>query len=93
MGKFLAILPIVFLSGCALPVAISMGLSATSVAVNETTGRTTTDHVVSAVNGQDCRLSRMGKEDVCQDDYTVKLNVVTTGVTSSSTQEIQSKYR
>ena len=94
MGKFLAILPIVFLSGCALPVAVSMGLGAASVAVNETTGKTTTDHVVSAVNGRDCRVSRMGKEDVCQDEVPkFQFQVVNTTTKPSSVEEIQSKYK
>ena len=66
-----------------------------SVAVNETTGKTATDHVVSAVNGgRDCRISRMGKEDVCQDEYPqFKFKVVTTSVTPSSVEEIESKYK
>lgn len=94
MGKFLAILPIVLLSGCAVPVAISMGVGAASVAVNETTGKTTTDHVVSAVNGRDCKVSRVGKEDICQDEVPkVKFQAVTTNTKPSSVEEIQSKYR
>lgn len=94
MGKFLAILPIVFLSGCAVPMAVSMGLGAASVAVNETTGKTTTDHVVSVVNGRDCKVSRIGKEDVCQDEVPkFQFKVTTTTVTPSTIEEIESKYR
>jgi len=94
MGKFLAILSIVFLSGCAVPVVVSMGIGAASVAVNETTGKTVTDHTVSAVNGKDCRVSRMGKEDICQDEYPqFKFKVVTTNVVPSSIEEIQAKYK
>jgi hypothetical protein len=94
MGKFLAILPIVLLSGCAVPVVVSMVTGAASVAVNETTGRTVTDHAVSAAYGQDCRVGRAFKqEDVCQNNQTVKLNVTTTGVTPSTVQEIQARYR
>lgn len=94
MGKFLAILPIVFLSGCAIPVAVSLGVSAASVAVNETTGKTTTDHVVSAVNRKDCRVSRAGKEDICQDEtIQPKIQITTTNIKPSTTQEIESKYR
>jgi hypothetical protein len=33
------------------------------------------------------------KEEVCQPDGTVKLQVTTTGVTPSTIQEIESKYR
>jgi len=63
------------------------------VATNEATGKTMSDHVVSSINGRDCRLSRMGKEDICQDDYTIKLQVTTTGVAPSSVEEIQAKYQ
>lgn len=94
MGKFLAILSIVSLSGCAVPVMVSMGVGAASVAVNETTGKTTTDHVVSAVNGKDCRVSRMGKEDVCQDERPeFKFTVVTTSTKPSTVQDIEAKYK
>ena len=94
MGKFLAILPMVFLSGCAVPVVVSMGIGAASVAVNETTGKTVTDHTVSAVNGKDCRVSRVGKEDICQDPVSkIQFKVVTTSVTPSTIEEIQAKYK
>ena len=88
------VLTVISLQGCAVPVVVSLGMGAASVAVNETTGKTTTDHIVSAVNGKDCRVSRMGKEDVCQDEYPqFKFKVTTTSVTPSSVEEIQSKYR
>lgn len=65
-----------------------------SVAVNETTGKTATDHIVSAVNGRDCRVSRIGKEDVCQDAVPkFQFRVTTTTVTPSSVEDIQAKYR
>jgi hypothetical protein len=71
-----------------------MGVGAASVAVNETTGKTTTDHVVSAVNGRDCRVSRMGKEDICQDQFLqFKFRVTTTSVTPSSVEEIEARYQ
>jgi len=92
--RILTVLAVISLSGCAIPVIASLGLGVGSVAVNETTGKTTTDHVVSAVNGQDCRVSRMGKEDICQDERPqFKFKVVTTTVTPSSVEEIQSKYQ
>ena len=82
------------LSGCAVPIMVSMGVGATSVAVNETTGKTVTDHTVSAINGQDCRIGRLGKENVCQDEIPqTKLKITTTGVVPSSVEEIQSRYR
>lgn len=91
--KISAVLTVISLSGCAIPVAVSIATGAASVAVNETTGKTTTDHIVSAVNGRDCRLSRMGNEDVCQDDRGIQIKITTTGVTPSSVQEIESRYR
>jgi hypothetical protein len=93
MGKCLAILSIVSLSGCAVPVMVSMGAGVASVAVNETTGKTVTDHTVSSINGQDCRVSRIGKEDICQDKIAqFKFKVITTNVTPSSVEEIQARY-
>ena len=85
----------VVLSGCAVAPIVVTGLSIGSVAVSETTGRTVTDHAVSAANGgQDCRVSRaLRNEDMCQPEGTVRLQVTTTGVTPSSIQEIESKYR
>ena len=66
-----------------------------SVAVSETTGKSITDHTVSAVNGgKDCRVGRMFKdESVCQDEYLVKLKITTTGVVSSTVEEIQARYK
>lgn len=82
------------LSGCVAAPLVLTGVGAASVAVNETTGKTLTDHTVSAVNGgKDCRVSRMGKEDVCQDEYVVKLKVTTTSVTPSTVEEIQARYK
>lgn len=81
------------LSGCAAPLLLT-GLGVGSVAINETTGKTTTDHVVSAVNGKDCRVRRIGKEDICQEERPeFKFTVVTTGVKPSSIEEIESKYK
>ena len=81
------------LSGCAVPVVVSMITGTASVAVNETTGRTITDHTVSSVSGQDCQISRAFKnEAVCQDPAIVKLQVMTTGVEPSTIEEIQAKY-
>lgn len=93
-AKFLAILAVILLSGCAIPVVVSVATGAASVAVNETTGKTTTDHVVSAVNGKDCRVSRMGKQDICQDEVSqFQFTVTTTSVTPTSVKDIESKYK
>jgi starvation-inducible outer membrane lipoprotein len=85
----------ILLSGCAAAPLVLTGVSATSVAVNETTGKSITDHTVSAVNGgKDCKVSRMlADQDVCQDSNIVKLQITTTGVRPSSIEEIESKYR
>jgi hypothetical protein len=92
--RILTVLTVISLSGCAVPVMLSVATGAASVAVNETTGKTTTDHVVSAVNGRDCRVSRMGKEDVCQDEVPkFQFKVTTTSVTPSTVEEIEFKYR
>ena len=92
--RILTVLTVISLPGCAIPVAVSIATGAASVAVNETTGKTTTDHLVSAVNGRDCRVSRIGKEDVCQDDVPkFQFKVTTTQVTPSSVEEIESRFR
>jgi len=90
---FLAI-PI-FLSGCVAAPLVLTGVSVGSVAVSETTGKSITDHTVSAVSGgKDCRVGRMFKDQaVCQDKSVAKLNVTTTGVEPSSVKEIESKYK
>jgi hypothetical protein len=91
---FPTILITVLLSGCAAAPVIVTGMGIGSVAINETTGRTVSDHAVSAVRDQDCRLGRaFRQEDVCQTDGTIKLQVTTTGVEASSVQEIESRYR
>ena len=85
----------VLLSGCAVAPLVVTGVSVASVAVNETTGKSITDHTVSAVNsGKDCKVSRiLADQNVCQDPNIVKLQITTTGVNPSSVEEIQAKYR
>ena len=93
MNKILAVSFLFLLSGCAAAPIVLTGLGVGSVAVNETTGKTLTDHTVSAVNGKDCRVSRMGKEDVCQDDIKQTFKFTVTDVKPSSVAEIEAKYR
>jgi starvation-inducible outer membrane lipoprotein len=83
------------LSGCAAAPLVMTGVSMGSVAVSETTGKSITDHTVSAVNnGKDCRVGRIFKDQaVCQDEYITKLNVATTSVKPSTIEEIESKYK
>jgi hypothetical protein len=93
--RILTVLTVISLSGCAIPVVVSMVTGAASVAVNETTGKTLTDHTVSTVNGQDCRVSRaLNNQDICQDEVKkFQFKVTTTTVTPSSVEEIEAKYR
>ena len=78
------------LSGCVAAPVVLTGVGVASIAVNETTGKTVSDHIVSGLDGRDCKISHMGKEDVCQDEYGVQIRITTTGVAPSSTQEIES---
>ena len=81
------------LSGCAAVPLILSGVGLGGVAVNETTGKTITDHTVSVVNSKDCRVSRAFKDQkVCQDEI-FQFQVTTTGITPSTIEEIESKYR
>jgi hypothetical protein len=95
MHKLLTIPLLVSLSGCVAAPVVLTGLGVGSVAVSETTGKSITDHTVSAVNGgKDCRVGRMFKDEiVCQDEYVAKLKITTTGITPSSVKEIESKYK
>jgi len=95
MNKILAVSFLFLLSGCVAAPVVLTGLGVGSVAVSETTGKSITDHTVSAVNGgKDCRVGRMFKDQaVCQDEYAVRLKITTTGITPSSVEEIESKYK
>ena len=95
MNKILLVSFLLLLSGCVAAPLVITGVGMGSVAVSETTGKTISDHTISAVNsGKDCRISRMFKDEaVCQDDYAVKLKVTTTGITPSTVEEIQAKYK
>ena len=94
MNKILVVSFLFILSGCVTAPLILTGVGVGSVAVHETTGKTITDHTVSSVSGQDCRIVRALKDQaVCQDEYVVKLKITTTGVTPSTVEEIESKYK
>ena len=85
----------ILLSGCVVAPVVLTGLGVGSVAVSETTGKSITDHTVSAVNGgKDCKVSRMFKDEtVCQEEFAIKLKITTTGITPSTVEEIESKYK
>lgn len=92
MNKLLLLIPVVLLlPGCAIPMFIA---GVASVGVNESTGRTVTDHVVSGASGRDCRVSRSFEgRDICQDSVVVpQLQVTESKFPASSTAEIQARY-
>ena len=92
MHKLFTIPLLLTLSGCAAPILLT-GLGVGSVAVTETTGKTITDHTVSSVSGQDCRVLRVFKDQaVCQPNIP-ESKVTTTGVTPSSIADIEARYR
>ena len=94
--KLISLVFPLLLSGCAVPVAVSMITGAASVAVNEATGKTVTDHTVSSVSGQDCRVSRsFNNQAVCKDETPISpaTTVTTTGVTPSSVAELEARYQ
>ena len=95
MNKILLVSFLFLLSGCVAAPLVLTGVSVGSVAVSETTGKSITDHTVSAVNGgRDCRVGRMFKDQaVCQDEYATQLKITTTSVTPSTVEEIESKYK
>jgi hypothetical protein len=92
--RILCALSLSCLCGCASPVLLT-GMSIGSVAVSEATGKSVTDHAVSTVNNQDCKVGRaLRNKEMCQPKVTdTKLQVVNTGVTPSTVEEIQSRYR
>ena len=70
------------------------GVGIGSVAVSETTGKSVTDHAVSTVNNKDCRVGRAFRnQEMCQPNEIPQVHTVTTGVTPSTVEEIESKYR
>ena len=96
MYKILLVSFLFLLSGCVAAPLVLTGVGVGSVAVSETTGKSITDHTVSAVNGgKDCRVGRMFKDEaVCQHEVPqFKFKVTTTTVVPSSVEEIESRYR
>jgi hypothetical protein len=85
----------VLLSGCVTAPLVLTSVGIGSVAVSETTGKSITDHTVSTVTQQDCRVGRIFQDqNVCQNKtQTTNLQITTTGVAPSTIEEIQAKYR
>ena len=75
MKKLLLSIPvIVALQGCAGAMLVA---GVAGMATVEVTGKSASDHVISAVNGQDCKMSRkMQGKDVCQDQPNVDPDIV-----------------
>ena len=70
------------------------GFSVGSMAVSETTGKSLTDHTVSTVAGQDCRIGRIFKDQsMCQDPNQINIQITTTGVVPSSIADIEARYQ
>lgn len=66
MNKLLLLIPVALLQGCAGAMLVA---GVAGMATVEVTGKSASDHVISAVNGQDCKMSRkMQGKDVCQDE-------------------------
>lgn len=65
----LRLLPLLLLSGCAMiPASVQYASTAASLGIWAVTGKTTTDHMLSYANDQDCELFRaLNDDDVCID--------------------------
>ncbi len=67
------------LSGCALPVAVSIASLAFDTGSYLASGKTVTDHGLSMVMDKDCALLRVVEGPVCEEeaDYEVELDALT----------------
>ena len=76
MNKLLLLIPVALLQGCAGAMLVA---GVAGMATVEVTGKSASDHVISAVNGQDCKMSRsMQGQDVCQDTQFEQPKTITT---------------
>lgn len=72
-----ALLLVLFLVGCALPPAVTLASFVADGVSYVATGKSTTDHAISAVVGQDCALARVvSGEAVCDPDGEVLVVLV-----------------
>lgn len=63
--RYLLVLVVILLQGCAGAMIVA---GVAGMATVEVTGKSASDHAISAVNGRDCKMSRsMQGKDVCQD--------------------------
>ena len=80
-----ALLLPLFLAGCALPPVISVASLALSGASYATTGKSTSDHALSAIVGEDCALHRaVGDDDICDPNGEVLFKADTTESASAN---------
>jgi starvation-inducible outer membrane lipoprotein len=94
MNKILVVSFLFLLSGCVAAPVVLTGLGVASVATNETTGKSLTDHAVSTATQQDCRIARTIRDQpICQDPALTQLQITTTGTKPSTVAEIESRYR
>ena len=72
-----ALLLALFLTGCGLPPAVSVVSSLIDVVSYVATGKSPTDHAISAVIHEDCALLRVVKDEaVCDPDGEVLFELV-----------------
>jgi starvation-inducible outer membrane lipoprotein len=94
MTKILAVSFLLMLSGCVAAPLVITGVGVASVASNETTGKSITDHAVSTVKNQDCKIARaFNDKPVCQDPVLNQIQITNTVAKPSSVAEIESRYR
>jgi len=68
LRKFLPLLVILPITGCALPPALMVASYAADGVLLLTSGKTSTDHLLSMVEKRDCAVWRVAKnESICQD--------------------------
>lgn len=69
MGRYFILLMPVLLSGCGLPLAVTVGSYAADGASYIATGKSVTDHGLTAVTGRDCALLRpiLKSKPICED--------------------------
>ena len=76
VNKLLLLIPIAMLQGCAGAMLVA---GVAGMATVEVTGKSASDHVISAVNGQDCKMSRkMQGQEMCKDEEPKGTVTVTT---------------
>lgn len=69
---------VVPLAGCGLPTPVSIASFVLDIGSYAVSGKTTTDHAMSALTGEDCAVIRVLEGDPCSspDDYQMALGVL-----------------